>query len=151
MSREMGRLIADLARRSGAMDPRLIEHWPDIAGENLTRMCRPLRLRTHGRAKSLEVAVPNGAAAMQVQFRQKELIDRVNRVLGKGTVTRLLIRQTGAAGLAAAQKPAYSQPVMPVDAETPKPMTAGPVPETVGASLERLRRLIATRGGSGEA
>ena len=142
LSREMGKLLAALASKSGAMDPRLAADWHEIAGGEIARLCRPVRLKSAGRARSLEVAVANGAAAMQLQYRQAELIERVNRVLGKGTVTRLLIRQTGAAGAKAQKGPSYSRPVMPPQE---KALPAAPPSQGLQDALSRMRGLIAAR------
>jgi len=124
------------------MDPRLAADWHDIAGSEIARLCRPVRLKSAGRARSLEVAVANGAAAMQLQYRQSELIERVNRVLGKGTVTRLLIRQTGAAGAKAQKGPSYSRPVMPPQE---KAVPLAPPSQGLQDALSRMRGLIEAR------
>lgn len=143
LSREVSRLMATLAERSGAMDPRLAADWPDIAGPQLSKLCRPVRLKKSGRARTLEVAAANGAAAMQLQYRQKELLERVNRLLGKGMVTRILIRQTGAAGTARNKGPVYSRPVMPDQADDGIP-AARREDQGLDAALERLRGLLET-------
>lgn len=142
----MGRLLAALASKSGAMDPRLAADWHEIAGGEIARLCRPVRLKSAGRARSLEVAVANGSAAMQLQYRQAELIERVNRVLGKGTVTRLLIRQTGAAGTKASSGPTYSRPFMPPSlAPRDRTVPAAAPSEGLQDALSRMRALIAAR------
>ncbi|GEM_PF-2746758 len=118
LSRSMMALLAGLAKKSGAIDPRLIENWAEIVGEETARMCRPIRLKTQGRAKTLEIAVSNGPSAMAVQFRQQDILARVNQWLGRNAITRLTIRQTGAIGLGPtalpplkpAQKPPESRP-----------------------------------------
>ena len=143
LSRQVSRLMATLAERSGAMDPQLAADWPDIAGPQLARLCRPVRLKKAGRARTLEVAAANGAAAMQLQYRQRELLERVNRLLGKGTVTRITIRQTGAGGAGRQQGPVYSRPVMPDSTDDGIPMARAP-DQSLDAALARMRGLIQT-------
>lgn len=94
-SRAITKLVASLALKTNALDPRIVEDWREIVGPDLARLCQPVRLKAHGKAKVLEVAVPNGAAAMKVQFKQKFILDGINRLLGRGRVTKLIIRQTG--------------------------------------------------------
>lgn len=143
LSRQVSKLMATLAERSGAMDPRLAADWPDIAGPQLSKQCRPVRLKKNGRARTLEIAAANGAAAMQLQYRQKELLEQVNRLLGKGAVTRIAIRQTGAAGTARKAGPVYSRPVMPDRPDDGIP-AARTEDQGLDAALERLRGLLST-------
>ena len=89
--------IARLAKASGAMDPELVAEWDTIAGPQLAKLCRPLRLKRNGRAQILEVAASNGAAAMQVQYQLPALLTKINGFLGNGRITKIAIvqRSTG--------------------------------------------------------
>ena len=137
LSREMSRLLAQLAKKSGAMDPRLAANWEEIVGPDLARLCRPLQTKTHGRAKSLEVAVANGAAGMQLNYKLGILQQKVNAYLGPNAIARVTIRQTGKAGLA--QKSAYSEIAAPV-AETQDAATNNV--HDLSIALTRMRQLL---------
>lgn len=147
-SRAMGKIVADLAKKTNALDPRLAASWAEIAGPDLARICRPVQLKTHGRAQALELAVPNGAAAMQVQFKQKFILDKVNIVLGHKRVTRLVIRQTGKNALETKQKNPWSQPeadMSPHVQPLPSPdLNSGKL--ALASALDRLQNLVTKTG-----
>jgi len=132
------RLLAQLAAKSGAIDPRLIEQWDDIVGEKLARICRPVRLKRHGKAQSLEVAVANGPSAMAVQYEQQKLMQAVNRWMGSQGVTRIIIRQTGAAALkSSARGPAGPNDMM----QRRKKPQLQPIAKTGNALKDALNQL----------
>ena len=121
--------LARLAAKSGAMDPALAERWEAAAGPELARLCRPVRLRRQKNAVTLEVAVRSGAAAMRVQYAQAQLLERVRTHLREPRLTRLAIRQAGAA---AAEAPRWASRKV-----TPEPdAEAAPPPRRPAASLD---------------
>ena len=139
LSREMSRLLAKLAKKSGALDPRLAANWDEIVGPDLAKLCRPLQTKAHGRAKSLEVAVANGAAGMQLQYRLETLRQKVNAYLGPGAIARVTIRQTGKNGLA--KRSAYSEIAPQVTRDSVDPATD---PDNLNAALKRMKTLLDT-------
>lgn len=149
LSRALGKVVATLAKKSNALDPRLAANWAEIAGPDLARFTRPVRLKPNGRSRSLELAVPNGAAAMQVQFKQQFILDKVNIVLGRNAVTKIIIRQTGGAVPADTMPSPYSVPAPSASTSLPAPMNP-PIPiasapsgkQALAAALERLQNLI---------
>ncbi len=146
LNKGLTKLMAELAKKSGAMDPRLAGNWEEIVGTEMAKLCRPVQTRSVGRARALEVAVANGAAAMQVQFRQDYLLQKLNTFFGKNYITRIQIRQTGKAGLRKPAKPAYSQPeIRPQNVDTfSAPKTSA---EALITALERLKAQIDARSG----
>ncbi|MEM9422789.1 MAG: DUF721 domain-containing protein [Pseudomonadota bacterium] len=92
----MGREVGRLAAASGAMDPKLAEAWTEIVGPTLAPLCRPVRLKKRGKSQTLVVSVPTGAAAMRVQFSQKEILTRASTYLRLPTLKALSIEQAGA-------------------------------------------------------
>lgn len=104
------RHVASLAAKSGAMDPALIDAWPEIAGPELHTVCRPLRLRKQGRVHTLVVGVQSGAAAMRLQYAQNQILARAASHLNRPTLRKLVIEQSGTKG---------------VDARTPGRRTKG--------------------------
>lgn len=61
--------------------------WEDIAGPQLARHCRPVRLA----GGVLVVAVSSSAWAEQVRYLAGDLVQRANAVLGDGFVERVTV------------------------------------------------------------
>lgn len=83
-----------LAARFGSGPEALGARWADIVGQETARVTEPVKLR-RGRGEEggvLEVRV-SGAAAVIIQHRVGEIIDRVNLFLGAGAVDRLRLVQ----------------------------------------------------------
>ncbi len=127
-----GAWMARLARATRYVDPKLIELWPSLVGEEMASLCRPGRVSGGRRERTLEVFVTNGAAAAAVRFEESRLILKINEYMGVGAVGRLLIRQSGGA-------PETSQPALPSDPPTQN--NAGPSREAPRPSggLSRFR------------
>src|SRR5262249_39073953 len=80
------RLASDIAQRrgkTGVSIGRLRAEWSAIAGPDLARISRPeALLAARGRSgKALRLRVP-GAAALEVQHRSAQLVERVNAYFG---------------------------------------------------------------------
>lgn len=96
----LGEALPDAARRAlgrrGFTDARLLARWPEIVGERLAAVTRPSRLspprrgqriaEARGRTLTLRVAP---AHSVLVQHMAPQILERVNGLLGPGTVTRL--------------------------------------------------------------
>ena len=87
-------VLRTLARTTRFMDPALADRWTEIVGEEIASLCWPGRLSPGSSARSLEVMTRSGAEATRLALFQDDIITRVNRVLGPGTVARLTIRQS---------------------------------------------------------
>ena len=111
-------VFKDLAQRTKFMDPALAERWPQLAGEKLARLCRPGRLTGRGIGRTLELYVPNGAAAALVEMERDGLISRLNAYMGPGAVGRIALIQTGRDPAPKAQRPeGASEGAPPADGE----------------------------------
>ena len=128
--------IARLAAKSGAMDPALAANWEAAAGADLAVLCRPVRLRRQKNAVALEVAVRSGAAAMRLQYAQEQLLARLRTHLREPRLTRLLIKQAGAAP--EAPRWASRRVTAPQDEEVPAPVRRPAA--SLAEALERMRR-----------
>lgn len=138
-------MLAALAKKSGAMDPQLAGNWPEIVGHDIAQLCRPVRFRAQGKAKALEVAVANGAAAMQLQFKQQILLQKINAYLGRNAVARILIKQTGKSGLAAKSKaPQWSKPEI---TDAPPPQQRDAAKPDLAHALARMKSLMDQQAG----
>lgn len=121
-------------RRRSPATAGLAEAWPRIAGLDLAAASAPQRC-TGG---TLSVAC-TGPAAMELQHRAEQLIERANRILGPGTVQRLRI----------VQKPVETgMPPMAGRPEPPAPISLPELPEgPLRAALERLGAHLVARPG----
>ena len=127
--------VARLAAKSGAMDPRLAERWEEAAGRDLAALCRPVRLRRQKNAVTLEISVRTGAAAMRLQYAQEQLLTRLRTHLREPRLTRLLIKQSGAAPKA----PRWASRVVTADADEAPPPTPRRPARSLTEALERMR------------
>ncbi|MFQ5562607.1 MAG: DciA family protein [Parvularculaceae bacterium] len=129
ISRYSATVLAALAKKTKFVDPALAANWPTIVGDEIARLCRPGRLTGQTGARTLEIIAPNGAAAAQAQLLTDEIIERANRFLGPGALTRIAIRQDGGR------------------ASSPSAI-AKPHPQLENA-LDRMRASMRERGGQG--
>jgi hypothetical protein len=90
---------------------RLLTHWDDVAGTDLARLTRPVKVSypTGGMGATLTLLV-TGAAGPQVQMSLPKLIDRVNAVYGYRAIARIALTQTAATGFAEGQTPFAGAP-----------------------------------------
>ena len=86
-------VLASLARKTKFVDPKLSDHWPSIAGPRIAALGRPGRLTGRRPGLTLEVYAQNAAAAAELQMASDELLVKLNRYLGPGSVARIAIKQ----------------------------------------------------------
>ncbi len=107
LARFASALVADLARRTRFVDPDIAARWTELAGPEISRICRPGRLTGGPSGRTLEVIVPHGAAAASVEFAAETLKRRLNEYFGPNAVERIAVLQGPAP--AAASKPRLSR------------------------------------------
>ena len=61
--------------------------WEEAVGPALARQARPIRVR-HGR---LEVAVASSVWRNQLSFMQRDIVERINRLMGEEVVKELIL------------------------------------------------------------
>ncbi len=107
--------VAAVGRRRGLGDGRLLAHWAEIAGSELGRLTRPVKLsRSRGGQGATLTLACEGAQAPVVQMRAPEILARVNTVMGPGAVGRIVLIQSAGLALPSGM------------AEPPAPWTAAP-------------------------
>jgi hypothetical protein len=101
-----GGLVAAQVRKVGEARgfavARLLTHWAEVAGPELSRMCRPQRVSyaRKGFGATLVVETP-GAAAPLVAMRLDGLRERINAVYGYAAIARIqLVQGSGLTALA---------------------------------------------------
>jgi hypothetical protein len=145
--RQRARAITDLVgvvmkpavERHGLATSEIIARWPEIVGERLGRVTRPIRVvwpRRGIEPAPGAVAEPGtlvvgceSAAVLEVQYAGEAILDRVNALYGWRAIARISLRQ----GPIARPEP---QPA-------PRLAAAPPVPEKVAEiEDENLRRAL---------
>lgn len=95
--------IRDAAGRRGFAVARLLTHWPEIVGEDVAAICRPVSM-SHGRGLGATlVLLTTGPRAPMLEMRLPAIRDRVNACFGYNAVARISLTQTAAIGFAEGQ------------------------------------------------
>lgn len=132
---------------------RLLTHWPEIVGEDLATVTRPVKVgwAKEGFGATLTV-LTTGPMAPMVEMRKTAIRDRVNACYGYNAIARIHLTQTAAQGFAEGQTPfapapAASAPPPPDPAVTAKAAAVAQGVDDTGlrAALETLARNILTR------
>lgn len=135
---------------------RLLTHWPEIAGEDMAKCTRPVKVGygREGFGATLTLLV-TGAVAPMVEMQKEKLREKVNAVYGYAAISRILLTQTAASGFAEGQalfapapkaKPAPDPVALAKAAEATAPVND---PE-LRAALEAMAQNILTRRNSKE-
>lgn len=143
--------IRTVGESRGFAVARLLTHWAEIAGEDMARITRPVKVGygREGMGASLTL-LTTGAVAPMVEMQKERLRDRVNAAYGYAAISRILITQTAATGFAEGQAE-----FTPAPKTIPKPdpavlakahETAAPVQDpALRAALEAMAQNILTR------
>jgi hypothetical protein len=135
---------------------RLLTHWAEIAGEDMARITRPVKVGygREGMGASLTL-LTTGAVAPMVEMQKERLRERVNAAYGYAAISRILLTQTAASGFAEGQAeftPAPKASVPPDPAVLAKAAeTTAPIKDPdLRAALEAMAQNILTRPNSKE-
>lgn len=91
---DAGPLGAAAFARAGFADPTLVLRWTEIAGPEVARLTRPLRLGQGPQGGVLTLIAEPGAAVF-LQHETRALAERINTYLGYPAVARLKFVQAG--------------------------------------------------------
>jgi hypothetical protein len=148
-------LMKDAVRTAGESRgfavARLLTHWAEVAGEEMARKTRPVKIGygKGGMGATLTLLV-KAAEAPMVQMALPQLKERVNAVYGYAAVHHIHLTQTAATGFAEGQAEFTPAPKAP---KAPDPMTRAKAEAVAGvvadpglrAALEQLAENILTR------
>jgi hypothetical protein len=130
---------------------RLLTHWSEVAGEEMARKTRPVKISygKGGMGATLTLLV-KAAEAPMVQMALPVLKERVNAVYGYAAVNHIHLTQTAATGFAEGQAeftPAPRAPIAPDPALQAKARETAAVVTDPGlrTALELLAQNILTR------
>jgi hypothetical protein len=129
--------------KRGIAERRLFTEWRALAGEELSRLCRPVKMvwRVRGEPATLVVSA-DGPAAVEAAHLADRIAERVNAVYGWKAVARVKVTQTGQAPAAFAATP--PTPPTPVDAAA-LARISGVADEGLRVALARLGENIRRR------
>lgn len=130
---------------------RLLTHWTEVAGEDLARITRPVKVSygaREGLGATLTVLVSSAHAPL-VQMQLPALKERVNACYGYAAISRILLTQTAPAGFAEGQAgfdaaPKVRAPDPAVHARAAE-AAAGVHDDGLRAALERLAQNFLSR------
>lgn len=96
--------VQKAAEGRGFAVARLLTHWPEIAGEKLATLTRPVRI-SHSRSGlgATLTLLTTGPVAPMVEMQLPQLRDRVNACYGYNAVQKIVLTQTAASGFAEGQ------------------------------------------------
>jgi hypothetical protein len=143
-------LLADRIRKAGEKRgfavSRLLTHWAEVAGEDLARITRPVKVGygREGFGATLTLLTSSAQAPM-VQMQLPALRDRVNACYGYAAIARITLTQTAPVGFAEGQASFAPAPkAVPPRPVAPDPALAARAAETAsGVSDEGLRAALA--------
>lgn len=104
------RIIRTLSTKTRYVDPTLAAKWGQILDHDIASLCRPGKLSGKQGDRTLEVIVRHGAAATKIHMQSDEIIRQVNRILGPGSVRRILVTQ-----MSTLEDQAPANPLPPTD------------------------------------
>jgi hypothetical protein len=139
----LGRVLDPAARRRGLAEAKLLTEWPAIVGPRLAGRSQPVRLTPRpdqpGGVLSLHVA---GAAALELQHSEPQVLERINGFFGYPAVSRLHLIQAPPARTAAPPAPP-DRPGLTSAEENEVALDVRPISDpALQAALARLGRTL---------
>ncbi len=149
-------VVKPLLKKRPPLEAALLLDWNEAVGDELAALCQPLKLRRDRRGgdqiAALEVACLSWAA-LELQHRAPQLIERVNNFLGVPAVQRLRIRQVARLTTEGGRTRPSSLPAAAGPEEPPPPDASLPSSgnEALDRALARLSGTLRSRRHHGDA
>lgn len=136
---DTSRLARGMAGRNGFAVLSVATRWREIAGEALAAHTQPLSVTKTSTGGTLLLRAESGAALL-IQHQSREILSRVNAVLGEGAVTAIRLQQG-----AIQRSRAEPKPVLPRLSPAEEAAIAHQVEAIADAGLrERMASLLRT-------
>jgi hypothetical protein len=133
---QVGFAAATALARAGFADPTLVLRWEEIAGADIARIARPIRLSESASGGVLTLKA-EPAASLFLQHQTRMLCDRINAYLGRAAIARLRF----------VQGPLATRPSRP-SAPVAKPAPAPGDPARGFQGSERLKSALLELAGA---
>lgn len=106
--------VQKAAEGRGFAVSRMLTHWPEIAGEQLAGLTRPVRI-SHNRQSfgATLTLLTSGASAPMVEMQLPQLRDRINACYGYNAIQKIALTQTAASGFSEGQAQFTAAPQQP--------------------------------------
>ncbi|SEL29214.1 hypothetical protein SAMN05443999_104279 [Roseovarius azorensis] len=137
----------------GFAQSRLLTHWPEVAGEEIAAISRPVEVSygRQGMGATLTL-LTTGAQAPMLEMQKEKLRERVNAVYGYNAISRIRITQTAPTGFAEGQadfthrpRTATPEPPAPETVQAAATLTAPVADEGLRTALESLARNVLSK------
>lgn len=155
-SKLLNQRVREAAESRGFAESRVLTHWEEIAGSDLSAIARPVEITyAKGGFGATLVVLTTGAQAPIVEMRREELRARINATYGYEAIRRVHVTQTAATGFADGQvdfvhrpkaKPAKSATLSPELARQARDVTSGVSDGDLRVALERLAANVISKG-----
>ena len=145
--------IRRVSEQRGFAQARLLTHWPEIAGDTIAAIARPVEVSyaRQGMGATLTL-LTTGAQAPMLEMQKETLRERINAVYGYNAISRIRLTQTSPMGFAEGQadfahRKATAAPCAPPPdlVEKARDIAAPVSDDDLRAALERLARNVLTR------
>lgn len=144
-SKLMDTQIRKAGESRGFAVSRLLTHWEEIAGADIARISRPIKISygKGGLGANLTL-LTTGAAGPMLQMQLPALRDKVNACYGYNAIARITLTQTAASGFADGQaefvhaRPKSERPIAPEIRQDAAATAAGVQDDSLRTALERL-------------
>ncbi len=135
--------IREAGESRGFAVSRLLTHWDDIVGADLSDQARPVEV-SYGRGFGATLTLlTSGAAAPIVEMQKEQIRERVNACYGYAAISRIKLTQTSAHGFA---EPAKAFTAAPAKPEPDEKATRASLKATTDVSDDNLRTALARLG-----
>ena len=135
--------VREAGESRGFAVSRLLTHWDDIVGADLSGQARPVEVN-YGRGFGATLTLlTSGAAAPIVEMQKEQIRERVNACYGYAAISRIRLTQTSATGFA---EPAEAFEARPQRSEPDAEAVCASDRATNDVSDEGLRTALARLG-----
>ena len=139
------RRIKDASQNRGFAQSRVLTHWSEIAGTDISKIAQPTSVSysAQGMGATLTLLTRSGHGP-ELEMQKEKLRERINAAYGYNAITRIKISHTSASGFAEAQtlfdpRPASAAPGVDKKISEKAQKTASPVTDhDLRRALEQL-------------
>ncbi|MBE0454642.1 DUF721 domain-containing protein [Roseovarius autotrophicus] len=144
--------IRRVSESRGFAQTRLLTHWPEIAGEAIAAVARPIDISygRQGMGATLTL-LTTGAQAPMLEMQKEGLREKINAVYGYNAIARIRLTQTAPVGFADGQadfthkRRTATPPPTPETLARAGAIVAPVTDDSLRAALERLAQNVLTR------
>ena len=136
------RVLDPAARRRGIASAGLLTDWPAIVGPNLAARCQPLKLgRDRSGAGGILHLRISGAAALELQHSEPQVLERINGYFGFPAVAKLRLVQAPLPPVPR-RRPPEARALAPAEVAEVEATVAPIMDESLRGALAALGRAI---------